>query len=61
MEKPFIEEEKCINCSICVDSCPHNVLEIVDDVARVIREKDCDGCGICAENCPNEAIEMKKI
>lgn len=58
MEKPVIDKELCTGCEICVDECPHNALEMVDDIAELVRPEDCDGKGECAEVCPSEAITM---
>ena len=61
MKFPIIDEEKCVGCGICVDTCPKNVIEIVENVAKAVRVKECDGCDACAESCPNDAIQMKEI
>jgi NAD-dependent dihydropyrimidine dehydrogenase PreA subunit len=58
MPKPKINENECSGCGSCVDSCPNGVLELGDDVVKVVNEDDCDGCGTCAEECPMEAIEI---
>ncbi|OIN95692.1 hypothetical protein AUJ66_08675 [Candidatus Desantisbacteria bacterium CG1_02_38_46] len=58
-KSPVIDKEMCTGCEICIDECPNKALELVDDIASVVRVQDCDGCGKCAESCPNEAITMK--
>ena len=60
MEKPVIDKELCTGCEICVDECPTNALEMVDDIAELVRPEDCDGKGECAETCPSEAIKMEE-
>ncbi len=60
MEKPVIDKELCTRCEICVDECPNSCLELVDDIANLVRPEDCDGCGDCAEGCPSEAITMEE-
>ncbi len=60
MEKPVIDKELCTGCEICVDECPTNALEMVDDIAELVRPGDCDGKGECAETCPSEAITMQE-
>lgn len=60
MEKPVIDKELCTGCEICIDECPNNALEMVDDIANLVRPEDCDGCGDCAEGCPSEAITMEE-
>ena len=56
MSRPLIIEEECSGCGICIDSCPNGVLELIDDVARVVNEEDCDACATCMEDCAMEAI-----
>lgn len=47
-------QEKCIGCGICVDTCPFDSIDMVDDKA-VITDK-CTACGNCIDVCPEEAI-----
>lgn len=60
--KVTVDEEACIGCEVCVDTCPE-VFEMVDDKARVkINEvpKDVvESCREAAENCPVEAIQIE--
>ena len=58
MAKPTINADLCTGCELCIDECEKNGLEMVDDVAKLVRPDDCDECGTCAENCPSEAIVM---
>lgn len=60
MEKPLIDEEACTGCEVCLDECPNDCLELVEDIAKLVRPEDCDGCGSCAEVCPTEAISMQE-
>jgi len=56
MSRPIINTDDCTGCGICVDTCAHDVLDIVDDFATVINEEACTACGECMEECPMEAI-----
>ena len=60
--KVTVDEETCIGCEVCVDTCPE-VFEMVYDKARVkINEvpKDVvEPCREAAENCPVEAIQIE--
>jgi Fe-S-cluster-containing hydrogenase component 2 len=47
--------EDCVGCGSCVDVCPVEAIELVDDVA-VIDEEECTGCMTCVDECPMEAI-----
>jgi ferredoxin len=60
--KVTADEETCIGCEVCVDTCPE-VFEMVDDKARVkINEVPRDvveSCREATENCPVEAIQIE--
>lgn len=60
MPKPIIDAEECSGCGICVDVCPNEVLDLVDDIAVAVKEDACDGCGTCAEECAMGAIEIEE-
>ncbi len=53
---PIIDKEKCAGCAICVDTCPGEALEIVNDIAIVARPDDCVECHMCVDACPTGAI-----
>lgn len=67
-KKPVIDENTCAGCSVCVENCPRDCLEVegpkfhgdIHTVARFIagKEKDCIGCGICGRVCPIAAIRF---
>ena len=52
---PVIDQDSCIACGMCVDTCPCGVLEI-EDVATVVNGDECVGCGQCLDACPAGAI-----
>ncbi|WP_174589837.1 4Fe-4S binding protein [Methanocella conradii] len=54
-----VDEEKCVGCGTCVDTCPEAAIELVDEVAHVDEER-CQECGDCVEACPTEAITLEK-
>ncbi len=58
-----VDEETCIGCGLCADTCPE-VFEMNDDKARVkvdvVPEDVADTCREAAENCPVEAIQIEK-
>ena len=56
MPRPIIDTDECTGCGICVDACPNDVLDIVQDLAVVINEDACSACGDCMEECPMAAI-----
>jgi len=54
-----IELDSCVGCGSCVAVCPFDLLEIVDDKARV--KEGCTLCGACYEACSYEAIQIDAI
>lgn len=61
---PEYDRDNCISCLKCVEICPMNTIEMVDegtDDQRISINLDrCIGCGVCAFNCPEEALTMVK-
>lgn len=55
-----IDVEKCNGCSECVDACPAEVLEIIDEKASVTDE-ECLGCESCVVVCSQEAITVQEL
>ncbi len=57
-----VNEEECIGCGLCVETCP-DVFELKDDKAVVkmdeVPEKLAESCGEAAEECPVEAIQVE--
>ncbi len=53
-----IDRPKCNGCGECVDNCPGDVLEIIDDVLVASHPEDCHGCHTCEDVCENEAIKV---
>ncbi|MBM4277605.1 MAG: ferredoxin [Deltaproteobacteria bacterium] len=60
--KVTVDEETCIGCEVCVDTCPE-VFEMVDDKARAkaneVPKDVAESCREAAENCPVEAIQIE--
>ena len=56
---PYIDQEGCIGCGICLDVCPTGVFVMSGDKAVVMYPEVCNGCGICVENCPVDVITLK--
>ncbi|WP_319406206.1 4Fe-4S binding protein [uncultured Desulfosarcina sp.] len=64
--KPEFNPDLCIACTICVEACPTNCIDLKSD--RGTREtrrrpflknhRDCIACSFCAAECPVEAIAM---
>ena len=53
-----IDEDKCIGCSLCVNTCHQGAIGLVDGKARLLRDDYCDGLGRCLPVCPTGAISF---
>ena len=49
---PHFDEDKCVLCGRCVDSCPEGALSLPTDAAcPVVDQEKCIGCGECISVC----------
>ncbi len=53
---PWINEDMCVGCGLCVDDCPVDAIELKDDQKAFINEDECIRCGRCHDICPQEAV-----
>jgi len=53
---PWINEDLCIGCGVCVDDCPVGAITLKEDQKAVINEDECIRCGQCHDICPQEAV-----
>ncbi len=51
---PWIQQELCIGCGICIDQCPVQSISMINNKAK-IDMKTCIRCGTCHEICPQNA------
>ncbi len=67
MNRIEIDEKYCKGCALCVQVCPHNLLEMGDQLndqgfipATISPENmaNCTACAICARTCPDTAISV---
>jgi len=52
---PWVNEEMCVACGVCVEECPVGAISMVDETAR-IDDEECIRCGRCHDTCPEEAV-----
>lgn len=57
MDRALINPGRCIQCSICSDTCRFGAITGCEGDVRV-NAKRCEGCGVCEYVCPSDAIKM---
>jgi ferredoxin len=61
--KVKVDEETCIVCGLCAETCPE-VFEVNEDKVSVkvdeVPKDAMDSCREAAENCPVEAIQIEE-
>lgn len=53
-----VNEDECIGCGVCVDTCQFNALSINDHLTCDIEL--CMGCGVCVEHCIQNALSLTR-
>lgn len=71
---PVIDGDKCAHCSLCIKTCPRNILKRSPrregklvrcsnhdngKAARSVCAAPCIGCGICVKHCLYQAVVLK--
>ena len=52
---PWINEEMCTGCQICVDECSAGAISMNEGIA-FIDESKCIRCGVCHDVCSSDAV-----
>ena len=52
---PWIKEDECTGCGICVEECAAGAISLEDDTSR-IDMTECIRCGVCHDICPEGAV-----
>lgn len=58
-QRPVVEKEKCVKCSICATYCPIQCIKPDSEGYFIANYDYCKGCGVCANECPKDAISMR--
>lgn len=61
-----IDTDKCEGCGDCVEVCPVELLELVEEDGKQYASftgnaNDCIGCMACEEECPDGAITVTEL
>lgn len=56
----MVKKEWCKGCGICVAFCPKKVLEMEENVVKIVNIEACTGCGLCELRCPDYAIYLEE-
>jgi ferredoxin len=59
----IVDREACTGDGLCVEVCPENAIELVDEVATTVdgRAEHCIFCGQCMAVCPTGALEVRTL
>jgi ferredoxin len=59
----IVDSDTCKGDGLCVDVCPHGVIELVDEIAATVDDQaeTCIRCGQCVAVCPTEALRLQTI
>lgn len=52
---PWIDDNRCTGCAICVEECPAEVIWMENGKARIDMD-GCVRCAVCHDVCPTEAV-----
>ena len=55
--KPFLSDENCSQCGVCVETCIENAITMTEEMAKPeINLNKCLFCGHCVRACPTETL-----
>ncbi len=59
MAVPTIDQDRCINCGVCIDICPVGAIAEIDGYPEI--NESCRLCKLCIKKCPVEAISLTEM
>jgi uncharacterized protein (DUF362 family)/Pyruvate/2-oxoacid:ferredoxin oxidoreductase delta subunit len=57
--KPIFKEDKCVQCGVCIQSCPPKIITKTDNCVEANLD-ECIRCFCCQELCPQEAVDIHR-
>jgi NAD-dependent dihydropyrimidine dehydrogenase PreA subunit len=54
-----VDTDLCTGCGMCLEVCPHGVLQIDEKRVRIRNRDACMECGACSCNCPVGAVSVE--
>lgn len=55
---PIINDDKCVQCGMCIQACSPVALFMTADHHVAVNEVACKSCGLCMPACPTGAIQL---
>ncbi len=52
-----VDKEKCNGCGDCVEACPSNSIQMVEEKAEINKD-ECIDCGACVDACSTQSMKM---
>ena len=57
----IIDENTCIGCTLCIQSCPVDAIVGAAKQLHTVVAAECTGCELCLAPCPVDCIAMEAI
>ncbi len=54
----FVDEQRCIGCTLCIDHCPVDAIIGAPQAIHTVLNDACTGCELCLPPCPVDCISL---